>query len=326
MTGLRLKSAVPRAPPPPPYPEKEMKAFSHPCFCADEKRSPRGGPVRPRGPAPIAGQAAHPFVVWVLPLSILFFLVQGCGVLRHSVKVDESSFLSENVAGLPITLRYLPVDQPVVPLIQESVVDGLRRAGRWGSLQSPLTITIYPDHGALEHALHKTGYDWLKAWATDRRIYLQSPRSWPVAFRRNVKDLMAHEITHVIHYQTAGMAAGRSGRSDPFWFREGLASCTAEQGYRRYGKRQLWKKIGEDRSFDPMAPSPSDIRDRQKLAYSAAHHLVAYLIDRFGDQPIRDLLASLSRGGSFTAAFEESYPITLSELPVEWESWLRMSR
>ena len=136
---------------------------------------------------------------------------------------------------------------------------------------------------------------------------------------------MAHEITHVIHYQTAGMAAGRSGKNDPFWFREGLASCTADQGYRRYGKRRLREKIAKDRSFDPMAPSPRDIRDRQKLAYSAAHHLVAYLLEGFGDEAIRALLSHLARGDAFSAAFEKSYLFPLSELRGQWDLWLRLT-
>jgi hypothetical protein len=238
------------------------------------------------------------------------------------VKTDDNAFLSHRVQGVPVTIKYLSADASVVPLINESVSNGVKRAGRWGHLSSPVTVVIYPDHTTLEAALHKEGYGWLKAWATEENIFLQSPRSWPVAFRKNVLDLMAHEMTHVIHYQTAGIRASRTRKNDPFWFREGLASYTAGQGYRRYSRRKVLKRIRSDRHFDPLAPGKEDVRDREKLAYSSAHHLMSYLIEQYGEERIRSILRRLSEGDSFRYAFETVYAFSLSRLRSDWEIWL----
>jgi len=252
-------------------------------------------------------------------------LSQGCAGLRPAPGYGEDDFMTHPVLGLPVTIRYLPADAPILPLLEETIRSGMEKAGQWGEIRTPFTVTVYPDHEALENVVQKRGYGWLKAWATEEKISLQSPRSWTLFRDQYLFDLMAHELTHVIHYQTAGIQAGRSAENDPFWFREGLASVTAGQGYRRYGRKALRRLLRSDPKFDPFSPSERDIRDHEKLVYSSAHYLTAYLIETYGSDRIRDLLHRIALGDSFETAFDKTYPVSLKRLRSEWEPWLEMN-
>ncbi len=257
-----------------------------------------------------------------LAVLFLFIGVQGCAVCLPSVFYDLKDLHAHPVAGLPVTIYHVEQDREVLPLVEASVRAGLEKASRWGTLSKPVTITIYPNHLELEKAVHRRGYPWLKAWATDTGIALQSPRSWPLLKEEHLFQLMVHELTHVVHYQSAVITGLRGARKDPFWFGEGLASYTAGQDGRRYDRKALQRKLRRHSEFDPLAPTPEDIRIRHKLAYSSAHHLVGYLIDGYGDQPVRDLLARLAGGANFQKAFEQTYGIPPEVFRETWLRWL----
>jgi hypothetical protein len=253
-------------------------------------------------------------------------LLQGCAVFSISLQYNEASLLTHSIKSLPVTIRYLPRDASVLPLLEDSIRHGLERTGLWGELRSPITVTVYPNHQSLEEALHKKGYKWLKAWATEEEIFLQSPRSWPVVRKKNFFDLMTHELTHVLHFQIAGVEArrlgGQSGDIGPFWFSEGLASYTADQRYRRYSRKKLLKKLEAKPGFDPLSPTEKDVRDHEKLTYSSAHYLVTYLIRTYGEEKIRDLIETAAQGRPFQKAFEKTYPVSLMRFRREWKRWL----
>ncbi|NOY54283.1 MAG: hypothetical protein GXP58_11830 [Deltaproteobacteria bacterium] len=269
-------------------------------------------------PFPVIGRRA-------LFLYMLFFLLatQGCTLLRPlpAGVLGESATLSK----VRITFRFQPTDRPALPLIKKTIQAALPRIRKWGRITHPVTVIICPDHDALERAVHRHGYRWLKAWATEKTVYIQSPRSWLLFSRKRFSELMTHELTHVVHYQTAGIAASRTTRNDPLWFREGLASWTAGQGYRRYSRRNLLRKLRAHPGFHPLRPTSREIKGRQKLVYSAAHQMVTYLIEEYGEEKIREVLHRISEGCSFHQAFRATYGLTEETMMKGWKRWLDKS-
>ncbi len=257
-----------------------------------------------------------------LVILLLFIGLQGCAVCLPSVFYDLEAYRLYRVSDLPLTIYHLEEDQGVLPLVEAAVRAGLVKASRWGTLSRPVIVTVYPNHLELEKAVQRRGYPWLKAWATADGISLQSPRSWPLLKEEHLFQLMAHELTHVVHYQTAGITGLEGARKDPFWFGEGLASFTAGQDAGRYDAKTLLRKLKWHRDFDPLSPTPEDIRVRQKLSYSSAHHLVGYLIGNFGDQAVRKLLARMAAGESFRRAFERTYALSPERFRDRWLQWL----
>ena len=151
---------------------------------------------------------------------LLLFLAAAAGCLPIRPRAYEpASLVSRPLPGLPVTVRSMPADRDLDPLLADAVRWGLARAGRWGHLRRPVTLVVLPSHRALERAAGRPGYSWLRAWAFEEEILLQSPRSWPWYSRGRVRGLLAHELTHVVHYQTAGLRVRRGGaavrRYDP---------------------------------------------------------------------------------------------------------------
>lgn len=258
----------------------------------------------------------------LLFLCLLLF-PQGCTLL--SPMPAGKGMQTHPLRQFPVTIRYQPADRSTLPLLEEAVTRALPRIRIWGRLVHPVTVIICPDHDALERAVHRHGYRWLKAWATEETVYLQSPRSWLVLSRKRFFELMTHELTHVVHYQTAGLKTSRSTVNDPLWFREGLASWTAGQGYRRYSRRTLRQKLRSHPSFDPLSPTRREIQKNQKLVYSAAHHLVSFLIEKYGEGKIRELLRHIAEGSSFDQAFGKTYATSTGKMEKRWEQWLSES-
>jgi len=129
-------------------------------------------------------------------------------------------------------LRYTSDDKGEIERLRSALLVAAAPLSRWGSFEHPIAIRVYPDHESLEAAVQREGYPWLRAWAFADRIFLQSPRSWndpsPATVAAELRELLAHELTHALMYQLLGGAP-----EPPLWFREGMASVTAGQGHRR---------------------------------------------------------------------------------------------
>lgn len=215
-------------------------------------------------------------------------------------------------------------DRDAAEQVARALAVALPRVARWGGLAAPVTIAIHPDHGHLERAVRREGYAWLRAWARYGRIDLQSPRTWRLlgASDADVAELVTHELAHCVMYQRAGDEHTWPFRGEPLWFREGLASVTADQAYRRGTLEQLrrsWAaQLDDDAAFppagddggaaagDPIANPEPLYRRHADLVYDAAHHAFAYLLERHGEARVRRVLSLMGAGRGFASAFEEA--------------------
>ena len=217
-----------------------------------------------------------------------------------------------------------PEDARAAAQVARALEAALPRLERWGGLAAPVTVAIHPDHAHLERAVRREGYSWLRAWARYGRIDLQSPRTWRLlgASDADVAELVTHELAHCVMYQRAGDEHSWPFRGEPLWFREGLASVTAEQAYRRGTLEQLRRNwaaqrdadaafppAGEDggaAAGDPIANPEPLYRRHADLVYDAAHHAFAYLLERHGEARVRRVIALMGSGRGFARAFEEA--------------------
>jgi hypothetical protein len=227
------------------------------------------------------------------------------------------------------------------------------RAQRWGPLANEVTITVHRDHAALEAAVHRPGYEWLRAWARFHTVDLQSPRSWGLfgAPDRRIEELLAHELTHCAMYQRAGDELTWMYKEIPRWFSEGLASVTAGQGYRYGGPEELWAfylsrlpgtgsgdgEPARSRGRSSPAALPGDpivdpdplYQDQSHVVYGAAHHAAEFLLRRYGEAPVQEVLSLMGEGKRFPAAFREAIGLTEAEFAADfrryivWEGWRR---
>ena len=201
--------------------------------------------------------------------------------------------------ALRFSLRYLPEDRSEVAGIRATILEAEPRVSRWGAFRRAVTIRILPDHEALEAAVGRHGYPWLRAWAFGDQILLQSPRTWDRG--RPLQELLVHELTHALMYQLLQPDDVPFGEEPPPWFREGMASVTA--GQEQLGLTELRQFRDQHPGADLLRPSGELYRTEKEAVYGAAHRAFELLVELCGERAVRDVLRGVRSGARFADAF-----------------------
>jgi hypothetical protein len=252
----------------------------------------------------------------------LLLLSTGC-TLSRSVKKELLPL--ETQVGT-FRLEY-PRDEAVdVAMVQTAIERASPRLARWGRLQGPVTVSVHADHAALEEAAKRPGYAWLRAWARYDGVDVQAPGSWrPLrGTQRDLDELLLHELTHTLMYQVAADQGGWRQKKIPAWFREGMASFTAEQAYRWPTLEQLARILEEHPTWDPLLRPEPLHREQMPVAYGAAHHAFTFLVNRYGEETIRALLQEMSRGPDFPVAFTATVGLPPDTFLRDFARYLRL--
>jgi hypothetical protein len=253
------------------------------------------------------------------------------------------------VGGARFEVQYGPDDAGAAREVIAALPRATERVARWGGLAAPVRINIHPGHAELEAAVRREGYGWLRAWAGYSTVDLQSPRTWSLfgASEKELAELLTHELSHCATYQQASSEYNWPYKGTPLWFLEGLASVTADQGYRRRQVEDLWRYYSESvpgaggdapasravlaasLDGDPIADPERLYQEKYEVVYGAAHHAFRFLLDRYGEERIRRILALMGQGKTFARAFEEVIGISEPEFAADfrhyvvWQGWRR---
>jgi len=282
-------------------------------------------------------------------VALALALALFCGCAHRHPAAAELRTREVTVGDARFRVRWLPGDEGSARVVIHAIEAAAPRVRRWGALARPVTITVHPSHEALEVAAQRNGYDWLRAWARYDTVEIQSPRTWGV-FRssaRKIEELVTHELTHCAMYQLAGDELTWMYKEIPRWFSEGIATYTAGQGYRFPDAEQLWRfyekrlpgsgfgEPGHRRGVrspvalhgDPIVDSDPIYQEQSEIVYGAAHLAAEFLIRRYGEDRVREILSLMGSGQRFPAAFKEAIGITDAEFAADfrryvvWEGW-----
>lgn len=244
---------------------------------------------------------------------------------RTAPPVEFSQRERLSAADARFELHYTEYDRDAAPVIRRAVENALPRLRRWGEMKVPFRVEVYPTHEALERAVDRPGYAWLRAWARYRVVYLQAPRTWSLlgASAAQVEELIAHELTHCLMYQLAASEFDWPHKGIPIWFREGMASVTAQQGYRRGALADLARSLRGGGS-DLIGEADALYQSESDAVYTAAHHAFAFLVLRYGDDGVRQVLREMSAGRDFDAAFMRAIGLERPAFEAEFARYVRM--
>ena len=224
------------------------------------------------------------------------------GIVSAQIHPGEVSHALESVsvAGTAVTLRSTEGDEAVAEQVRRVLPRAVRMAVRWGPLPATVALTVHATHAELEAATRRSGNPWMRAWARIAAVDLQSPRSWSRgrATDEALTQILAHELTHCALFQ----ATGRDGRAReiPLWFLEGMASVAAGESH----DVARAEAIGSPGAF---------LRTEPGIVYGTADRAFRELIQRFGDDGVRMLLARLGEGRAFPAAFRDALGVPLAD-------------
>ena len=271
-------------------------------------------------------------------LAAALALLAACAPRAPGVAVAETRMVDVDAGGARFRIVHGPDDAGAARLVAAALADAAPRAQRFGALAVPVTITLHPSHAALEGAASREGYPWLRAWARYATVELQSPRTFGLlgARRARVAELLAHELAHCAMWQRAGDAETWTYKGIPRWFTEGLASVAAGQEA-RHGDLATIARFYDDAAdragapggagADPLSDSEALVLGRAALVYGAAHHAFTFLVARYGDARVRDVLDGMGAGLGFPSAFRAAIGIDPAAFAAEfrryvvWRGW-----
>jgi len=241
---------------------------------------------------------------------------------RRSTSAEPPLSARVQGPGLLFEVVYTGADAREVPRIEQGLLLAGVRVARWGSFREGVFVHVLPDHAALEDAVARHGYPWLRAWAFGDQVLLQSPRTWicdPPPQDDDVTELLTHELTHALMYQLMqrGTDPSWAAEEPPLWFREGMASVTADQGRRRLSVEELAQWTAGHPGADLLRPDAQLYRDEKEAVYGAAHRAFDLLVRVAGDDSIRELLRRVSGGASFAEAFRGATGLPLADFEQE---------
>jgi hypothetical protein len=241
------------------------------------------------------------------------------------------------VAGLPqrqelrteagtFELAYARGDEPSRAELERAIRAASPKLARWGAMRVPVRVAILPSHEALEAVVNRRDYDWLRAWARYDEIFVQAPSTWSLggANPADVDELMLHELTHCLMYQRSAGGEDWMRKRIPLWFREGMASVTANQGYRWGALEDLARFYDEAPAKDPVAEPEALYQGQNEVVYGAAHHAFAFLIQRYGQEAVERVMEGMARGTTFPDAFQQAIGIPARVFVQDFKRYVRL--
>jgi hypothetical protein len=254
-----------------------------------------------------------------------FALLAACAAPRRSVTPEAALESSVETSSGLFRIEYERSDAKDATRLQRAVEHALPRLERWGTLREPITLKVMPDHASLEAATEQHDVGWLRAWGRYDELLVQAPSTWGLAgaSQPQLNELVLHELTHNLMYQLASDRLGWTRKQIPLWFREGMASYTAEQAYRWVTLEELARHLERFPGSDPLRKPGALYRDDSNLLYGAAHHAFVFLLQRYGEDPVRALLQEMKGGKNFPEAFEAAIGLSPDAFVRDFTRYVR---
>lgn len=207
--------------------------------------------------------------------------------------------------------------------LRRSLERAVPKLERWGGLQGPVTIRVAPTHDELERAVGRNGFDWLRAWAQYDDLIIQSPGSW-AGTDRDVDELVVHELSHCLLFQRAGTRQTWATKGIPLWFREGMATVTAEQGLRFPSLEDLADWLLRTGASDVFGQAEALSQTAYGQIYGLSFHAMRFLLRRYGDSAVTKTMEGMGSGSMFDAAFERAVGLAPRRFEADFLNYVRL--
>ena len=137
----------------------------------------------------------------------------------------------------------------------------------------------------------------------------------------DLRHVVVHELAHAFLFDmmyggsAAQLMARQSFFSLPLWFAEGLSE------YLSLGMEPNAEMFLRDGIIEGYLP-PLELSGGY-LVYKQGQSALSYLVERHGEDRLRELLRSIRRGGNFERAFQRAMGTTVPKFDEQWREWVR---
>ena len=137
----------------------------------------------------------------------------------------------------------------------------------------------------------------------------------------DLRHVVVHELTHAVMFDelyggsATALLAHQTFFSVPLWFAEGLAE------YNSLGMESNAEMFLRDGTVEGYLPPLED--SGGYIVYKQGQSAISYLVDRYGEDRLRDILRRTRQLHSFERAFQRSLGMPVGRFDQQWREWLR---
>ena len=137
----------------------------------------------------------------------------------------------------------------------------------------------------------------------------------------DLRHVVVHELTHAVMFDMlyGGSAASLIARQGfyqiPLWFAEGMAEYLS---LGEESNEQMFLRDGQIEGYLPPLEYSGGY-----IVYKQGQSAVGYMVNRFGEERLRDVLQRALQMHNFEAAFQRSTGTTVTKFDEQWRQWLR---
>ena len=181
-------------------------------------------------------------------------------------------------------------------------------------LISPFDVYIYPSSADLRAGLRLVGFDGEVTTHPELNVILVTavnPQSAPADLGQSIP----YELTHLLLYRVAG----EKYEDIPWWLTEGLGLTVQAKPHPNHAQL-LDDAVRSDSTFPfrQLCLAPTEKGDKILLAGAQSTSLVDYILNRYGDQALAELISSYADGAECESALLQTLGITLDDLEEAW--------
>lgn len=231
---------------------------------------------------------------------------------------DERFSFQELKSGV-VTVRWYQGDKVFGQSVLDKALQTIDKLGKRYNIEptDPINITIYPDTRAMFTALPPNTAEWVGGQAI--------PALGTIALaiapndRREIGRSIPHEVSHMVVYQ----ATRNPYNYAPKWLDEGLAVNNQDQVDAFL--MQAFQRAFDQRSLNSLRVLGSSFPADPQLSYQSygeSVSMVQYLIKKYGEEKIGQLLNSFRQGLSYDEAMQLAFGVNLDTLDRQWKEAL----
>ena len=191
-------------------------------------------------------------------------------------------------------------------------------------LQRRTRLVFYADGDRMRADMGRGTRPWVGGVAAARFnliVLYASEFDWG---RSTLAATIAHELTHI----AIEHAIGEPPRNVPAWLHEGVATVVESAVAERFSYKDIVEAAFEaDRliSLRGLTGSFPVQSTGALLAYAQSNSFVRFIIDRWGESAITDILDAYRQGASQDSALRQAVGLGLNALEAEWLATLDQS-
>ncbi len=216
----------------------------------------------------------------------------------------------------PVSFRAKDVLEAIVQTL--GIMGPLLGAG----VDEPIRVTMYNNWPEMRPALPPASEVSRRELITEGQAHSPEGVLLVLGGAPRASGIAAHEVTHILVHRAGEGALGRV----PSWLNEGLAEYGNIQPGESYDRALLHairtNNLLPITGMDSQPGTPEDVI----IFYGQARSIVRFMVEEYGVEKMRELMATIKSGKNYRNAIPEVYGVTPLELENEWRDKLGVER